>query len=519
MKIRYLALWTCIFSIALFIEPVLAGSLQSKHSVRLSPYRHLHFRKSITITETFPNSKVFHRRGAVIWNETSFQPPAITGDIDWSALPEFTLPENMIAVYEGPHFNRPDLEPLAHGFSHIADRGTTAAGRTQLLPEQRAALIYNLANHYYVNPPKPQPWQYNKIPWDNDLLSYEQEWDARMRQTAAQFPESGEIPDVDLLVVDIERHWSTDTEILACRENTAAPVAADAMSDDEFILQYQKDITELYGHALSHLKDFGYQGALSSYSDVPIPRTFWEIPNHSWDFWTQSDEPANYLLQDFDDSSTQYGPVEENIDFLTPSAYYHYDYPDTYDEDPADWDEGGDYLAYLLFQVEVNKARSDKDVIPFVWMQYHDQGRSAGRILRPHVAQASAIFPFFSGAKGVWLWEGSAQGTTGDPNWDYSAYLNFAYGLYRISFFADMFEGDYELIAPTPPNKLMEQNLPVWRAVVKDGKMLVAAQNPYAQPNEHTIFRITYKNRLIAVLPVIGQNTALALYPLPSPTR
>ena len=94
------------------------------------------------------------------------------------------------------------------------------------------------------------------------------------------------------------------------------------------------------------------------------------------------------------------------------------------------------------------------------------------------MAEATAIFPFFSGAAGLWLWEDPTLEATRTDN--QAAYEHFTHGLYRLSRFADQFQGPHELVIETPARDLMDKQLPVWRGVVKDNTILVAAQNPYA---------------------------------------
>ena len=57
-----------------------------------------------------------------------------------------------------------------------------------------------------------------------------------------------------------------------------------------------------------------------------------------------------------------------------------------------------------------------------------------------------------------------------------------------------MFQGAYERVIETPARDLMEKQLPVWRGVAKDNKILIAAQNPYAADGQKTSLTVRYKS-------------------------
>jgi len=145
----------------------------------------------------------------------------------------------------------------------------------------------------------------------------------------------------------------------------------------------------------------------------------------------------------------------------------------------------------LLFQIEVNRAWSDKPIVPFLWLRYHDSFVSRSPQIPKFMAEATAIFPFFSGAKGLWLWENPFF--EGSRNENYAAYEHFINGLYRLSRFGDMFRGNHELVIPMSARDHMERRNPIWRGVVKDGRILIAAQNTYASESQQTELQLTYK--------------------------
>src|SRR5690606_39089601 len=208
--------------------------------------------------------------------------------------------------------------------------------------------------------------------------------------------------------------------------------------------------------------------------------TWLNISTNSWADWTTNLSRTHYLMHN--EEGKIGGNVYNQLDVLTPSPYYYYNF-----DNPL----GKEYLSYLLFQIEVNKAWSNKPVVPFVWLRYHDAYNAEATWIEPFMAEATAIFPFFSGASGLWLWDNPGLE---QENRNFATYEHFIYGLYRLSQFRHFFEGNYQLIIPQPARDLMEQVKPVWRGVVKDREILIAAHNPFAADNEETSVFLTHQN-------------------------
>lgn len=441
------------------------------------------------------------------------------GRIDWSRVPEFRLNSRFTTVWEGPHFDDPNPTPLAYGFSHVAYKGASYDALAKIPPNQRAIMIYNTAQLYFNREIGPQPWRTVKSPWGNDLDGYRSEWDQRLAFYASRYPDTAgrKIPDAQLLCLDTEADLQTDKEILVLRDDPATPEAIRALPDGEFIAKYKKDMAALYVKAAVHFKKSNPRWRVTSYGDAPVSRDFYGIPKHDWTYWTKDPLPVNYLFWDpaVAPGERRLGALYHQLNLIAPSAYQFYDYPDL--PNPVYWNQAGAYLGYLLQQVEANKARSDKPIIVFEWMHFHDCCRSKGRPLRAEMAQASAIFPLMAGAEGIWLWELTGKDTPGGsglPDHDYSAYLQFVRGLARLAEFNDLFDGTPEYVAQTSPPELIRDRLPVWRGVKNKNRLLVAAQNPYARDGAKTDFDISYRGKVLGPFSSTGREVCLALYEL-----
>lgn len=407
----------------------------------------------------------------------NFTPVSQPNLIEWNKFPDFSLP--FPVVYGGPRFTDAQASPLRHGFSHLVDVKDSEFGA--LVQTRQRALVY-----YGVATGLNQPWGDIESPWGNDLNAYRAKWDRFLSELAnGQKNAAGlYVLPINRLALDIERFLETDARILKLKADTRVPATYRNLTDAEFMAAYKKAIRSLYTEAIRYMRQHADLTGVSvtSYADTPVLNTYLNVPTFSWTDWTTNLSRTNYMVQDSTGRGIG-GPYYDQLDALSPSAYYYYDYPNPLAQD---------YLAYLLFQVEVNRAWSTQPVVPWVWLRYHDSSSSYPGFIQPFMAEATAIFPFFSGAAGLWLWENPTLAPARTDT--YAAYEHFTHGLYRLSRFADMFQGQYELVIETPARDLMDRQLPVWRGVAKAGKILIAAQNPYAAEGQKTSLTVRYKS-------------------------
>jgi len=401
--------------------------------------------------------------------------------IEWGKFPNFSLPFTL--VYEGPRFGDIQSQPLKHGFSHLATfSGSESA---TLAVSQRATTWYHIATDAST-----QPWSDRtlKSPWANDLDLYRATWDTQLRNMANSFAETQgkNTPAYDIIALDIERIHDSDRDIVGIKTNTLIPANYRSLADAAFVERYKRDMQRLYAAPLDYLRGRTSASAkVGSYSDAMVRGSFtnWlSMTVIPWKDWTTD---ASLLLHVMRDTLTGKvgGQFYNQLNFLTPSCYYYYDY----NTSPL----GKDYLAYLLFVIEANRAWSDKPIIPYVWLRYHDAFNPTVPFVPKFVAEATAIFPFFSGAKGLWLWEGPIDES---QQKNFAIYEYFIAALHRLSAFSAFFEGNFELVIPRPAIEHATSKTPIWRGVVKGNEILIAAQNPYAtSDSQETQVQLAYQ--------------------------
>jgi hypothetical protein len=408
----------------------------------------------------------------------SFTPVQQPNQIEWAKLPVFTLPFKI--VYEGPRFGDTQSSPLQHGFSHLA-RFSGNEGNT-LRPDQRAVTWYGVATA--AQPQQPWADKELKSPWNNNLDLYKQGWENTLSSFATNF--GSKTLNYNLIALDLERIRDSDRDILLLKSDSRIAAQYRNMSDNQFIERYKRDLKNLYTEPITYLKNRGItaQTQIGSYSDVPIRGNFnnWlGLKTFSWKDYTTDVSSVLHVVRD-STSGNVGGAFYDNLHFLTPSCYYYYNY-----NDPL----GKDYLAYLLFVIEANRYWSNKDIIPFVWLNYHDSFNPSTPFVPRFVAEATAIMPFFSGAKGLWLW-GYPDETKQE---NFATYEYFIAALHRLSQHKRFFEGNYELVIPQPAIENAQSQTPIWRGVVKGNEILIAAQNPYANSDSQvSTIMVKYQN-------------------------
>ncbi len=413
--------------------------------------------------------------------------------VNWNQFPEFNLPFKV--VYGGPGSAYNPYELGRRGFSHFSNPNSYSN-----IPVKNRAFIFT--NVVLASPN--QPWYLERNPWGNDMKAYERYWDEWIRNIKS----SGQTPnelDIDLLCFDVERQLKSDPEIILLKKSNYTPANLKTLSDADFILAYKKELQALYTTVSTYFRKNGVinpqKTKVTYYADSPIYNTFINIQGRSWDKW-QSDKTAiNYLCYDYSKNKVG-GSLYDQQDFLTPSAYFYYDYPHPF---------AGEYLSYLLFQIEANRAYSEKEQMVFLWQRFSYNPDYVGRPIRNWMAESMTIFPFFAGAKGLWIWEDPASINQGS---DLSNYEYIMKGMYRISKFSDMFTGNYELVETTSARDYNENKQAIWRGVKKGNSILIAAHNPWAKSESDEV-QITCKYKSwTRKITLKGYETHLCKYDL-----
>ncbi len=418
--------------------------------------------------------------------------------INWKQFPTFNLPFTI--VYSGPRLGDKERLPLKYGFSHLA---TFDEADANLTPQNRALLWYGVASI------EGQPWSAIKSPWENDLVQYRNKWKATMKGFADFFDDSRNtaMPKADLLMLDIEADLNTDKQILDLKTNSLVPEKYKNMSNTDFLNRYKIDMQSLYAQPIEYVKSLGNTiKTFSSYNDTPIANA--EFPLlWSWEDWKTKPSLVHYNYQDAS-FMTINSDFYKQLTIVSPSNYFCYEYQNSPLFNYSN-------IAYGMFQVEANLERNKKDILVFEWLKFNRcqplSSYKYDKYLPNYLAEAQAIFPFFAGAKGIWLWD---DPTTFSTSNNLSSYEYFINGLYKLSAFQDFFTGDYTLVKNTTAHEYFTKPRAIWRAVVKNNQILIAAINEFANENETTALKVTFGNWEQTIF-LNGRNIYLQKFDLP----
>jgi hypothetical protein len=418
------------------------------------------------------------------------------GAINWKQFPEFSLPFTI--VYGGPRLRDSLASPLKHGFSHLS----TFTASDSMLPQKNRAIIW-----YGVASISGEPWYEKESPWGNNIPKYEEHWRNNMAGFASWFLDSRgqKFPKTDILLLDIERERPSESSILKLKADTTIASKYRTLSDIDFVERYKRDLSNLYASPIRYLKKEGLPPDfnIASYSDAPIKNNEYPIST-TWQDWQKSNKVLNYYMKDTLSGGVG-GDFYQQNSFITPSAYLCYEAKalNTYPN-----------VAYQLFQIEVNKGRTNKDLVLFEWLKYNrclpQSGYDFSKYIDDYLIDAQAIFPFFAGAKGIWLWEDP----TAKESDNYASFERFTNALYRLSKFKNYFVGNTETITPTPAYDYFITQKPLWRGIVKDNRILVAAINEFAKDNETTNLTVNY-GKWSTTIQLKGRETFLCDFDLP----
>jgi hypothetical protein len=424
--------------------------------------------------------------------DIDFKPSAAGAGINWAQFPEFTLPFKV--VYGGPvNFSNPYLM-FRRGFTHVSNPHSF----NNIDTKNRAYMIYNVS----AADPLP-PFHTEKNPWGNDLKILEKYWDEQIR-FALSATQANQKIDADLFLIDVERQIKSDEGILELKKSNNTPNSIKNLSDADFIAAYKKALQELYAYAFNYYISKAVDKTKtknSAYGDPPIFNTFINIQGKTWPKWKTDANGINFLTLDFA-KKTVGGPYYNLQNFISPSAYFYFDYPHPF---------AGEYLSYLLFQIESNRVWSNKDQMVFLWQKYSYTPEFVKTEIKPFMAESMGIFSFMAGAKGVWLWEDPSVNKDSD---NYSNYEYFTKGLYRLSKFSAIINADYTRLEPISGREYNENKLPIWRGLKVGNNVLIAAHNPWAKSDQEIVNVQVKIDNKVKLIPLKGFETHLCQYSL-----
>jgi hypothetical protein len=192
-----------------------------------------------------------------------------------------------------------------------------------------------------------------------------------------------------ILVHDIEFEFSKDVE--RAWRNPSIRKSANAKNLQDFSEKYYREWASWFYLPCKWSKQMNPSKPVGIYGPQVFDRDY-------WGFTRPSELEKGHQLD-----LKLWKHIDPYVDFYVASIYVFYDLPDS--------------IYYMAANVEENYRRSrqfgKKPLYTYVWLRYHPSSQKLSeQEIAPYLAEAMAIVPFFTGAKGtvLWGWEPKATG-------------------------------------------------------------------------------------------------------------
>lgn len=178
--------------------------------------------------------------------------------------------------------------------------------------------------------------------------------------------------------------------------------------------------------------------------------------------------------------------IDPHVDFYIASIYVFYDDPGS--------------VFYIASNIEENFLRTrqygDKPVYAYSWLRYHNGNPSLGnRELPPWLADATAVVPYFFGAKGnvLWGWEPNSRETK-----LYGNLPVYTDSLARVADLSDKLSKATPAADDPPAHQQWKNKTPLLKRLKVSGtddEWIVLAANPWQAEDEKSALEISCGKR------------------------
>lgn len=405
------------------------------------------------------------------------------------------IPFPKVIIYDAPQLPITIQDYFNLGFTHISVYSVPEPNK---IPNKNKYIVWTGIASNDVN----AKWWTEKTPFNHDISQYKVRWNNRLDYYRKKYYNPSDKEKFGIMMLDIE---AKKNDIQLQKEPPLQPGRTKAPA--KAISEYKTEMTKLYKIPLDFAKqNYTYYDKWSSYGDVPIERNWWGIPKKTWKEWTTDLTNLNYITHKIVNGKALETDFSKSLDFYGVSCYYFYS-PKYNVSKEIGLKTCAQYLAYMLFQLEVNQAWTQKDIYLFLSFLYQGE-RERNTLIDNTMVRNSVLFSLISGADGLVLYDDSRK-----PNADkeYNSLIkSFTDALSELKKYRDYFETNKKMTYFKPDNArdLFVYYKPIIRGIENNGKLLLAACNPYANDNETTKLSFIYKNKTVEIV-LKGKNALL----------
>lgn len=257
--------------------------------------------------------------------------------------------------------------------------------------------------------------------------------------------------------IEIALNW----EAAKLWENPQLRTLAKANHQTEFSDRYFQAWATWYTLPLRWSKQLNPQAKIGLYGAQIFRRDYWQLATATPQQVAALHRAADQLWQH----------IDPFVDYYIADVYYFYDQPDSVYYLAANVEEN--YLGSLKYAAP---NQPPKPLYTFSRLRYTEGGNRLiqNKQIYPYLAEAAAVVPYFTGAKGVTLW-GWEPDTKGQPYHNLPAFMR---GLSRVAQVSALLS-KAKLVIDQPAYQLWQQKLPLVRKMqVSQTEWVVMLMDP-----------------------------------------
>ncbi|MBM3858918.1 MAG: hypothetical protein FJ395_04625 [Verrucomicrobia bacterium] len=187
-----------------------------------------------------------------------------------------------------------------------------------------------------------------------------------------------------IFVHDIEFDFEEDMD--KAWADSAARVASGAQNKAQFAESYVREWATWFTFPCRWAKELNPRIPVGIYGIQPFRRDYWGIAGKT----------AKQIDGTHRSDAEMWQHIDPFVDFYIASVYVFYEQPDS--------------IYYIAANIEENYQRTrrygNKPVYAYEWLRYHTGNAELnGQELAPYLVEAMAVLPFFTGARGLVLWD------------------------------------------------------------------------------------------------------------------
>jgi hypothetical protein len=275
---------------------------------------------------------------------------------------------------------------------------------------------------------------------------------------------------------DIELAINRDTDKLW--ENPKLRDLSKAQNKTEFRERYFQEWATWHTSPLRWSKQINPKATIGLYGPQVFNRDYWKLS-------TATREQVAAMHQE---AALLWKHIDPFVDYYIADVYYFYDQPDSVYYLAANVEEN--YLGSLQYAAP---NQPPKPLYTFSRLRYTEGGNRLiqDKQIYPYLAEAAAVVPYFTGAKGVTLW-GWEPNTKGQPYYNLPA---FTRGLTRVAKVSAQLS-QAKLVIDQPAYRLWQQKAPLVRKMqVSNTEWLVMAIDPWQAEDKSRDLSVNLNNQ------------------------